>query len=151
MRAIDYKEVLAKAEHYKAVGTIQVYLDRGKDIDDYPWHLATGCSEGGSHRMDIATDVRFEARDPITAMEFHWTIEIEPHSANGSGYQIDTIQCRKIIGLLPKSVATIFRAYLSECATALRKRGREFETAYLQHMHDSDALIGLSMFKKEPL
>ena len=125
MNEKNWHTVVEQAEHYLAIGHDEVYLS-GENNGDYPWEYVVGCKPGGSHRLDISTDVWFNAEHP-SGMKFRWTFDIEPHSANGSGqYQIargDVIAC---LSKLQGQARDEFRRYLDECSAAVQKRADEY-------------------------
>ena len=85
------REIIKNAQHYLAVGQTEIYLD--SDQGEYPWEFCTHCKPGGSHRLEIATDVWFYADHPC-GLSFLWNFDIEPRSANGKGhYEIDADGC----------------------------------------------------------
>lgn len=140
----NYKDAIKNAKHHKALGTKEIYLG-GDDIADKPWHLAESCESGGSHRLDIYTNVWFKGKDPKTGLQFRWSFDIEPYSANGTGsYQIDAPACRKVLALLPEKCHKAFRDYLSECAIAVRKKADEWEAIYLRQKSDALALTRIA-------
>lgn len=119
------EDAVANAEHYKALGIDEVYLS--DDEGPFPWEFVTSCRPGGSHRLEISTDVWFTAEHPC-GMSFRWTFEIEPYSANGSGhYQIDVDKIAAALKRLPEKAAAEFRVYLAECADAVGKKGDEWQ------------------------
>lgn len=122
MRDMTYSEATRKAQSLKDVGMTNIYLSGG-----YPWHLVTDCEPGGSHRMEIATSVRFSAHDPATGLDFNWCFDIEPRSANGSGgYHIDTEGCQRVLAQLPSDAKVSFRNYLADCALKVKDKGDEW-------------------------
>lgn len=134
-----FSEIQSKAEHYKALGQTEIYLD-GK-CPDFPWHLVTRCEPGGSHRLEIHTDVWFYAHDPESGLDFRWSFDIEPRSANGVGtYQIDSAGCREVFAKLPPAALVSFRKYLSDCSVAVAKRAREYHDAASKQFADARTL-----------
>lgn len=117
----SFEEVEEKAEAIKAIGLDEVYLSNGEK----PWHLATHCEKGGSHRLDIATNVWFSGISP-SGIPIRWSFEIEPPSANGKGtYQIDVDGCSKVLASLKEPCRAEFQRYLSNCADAVEKNAKE--------------------------
>lgn len=140
----SYKDAIKNAKAHKALGHKEVYLS-GDSLDDKPWHLATKCEPGGSHRLEISTNVWFYGKDPKTGLVFRWSFDIEPYAANGTGsYQIDAAACRKVMTMLPFAAAKGFRDYLLECASAVRKKADEWEQIYLRQKSDATALSRLA-------
>ncbi len=120
-----YQEAVEKASALKAIGDTEIYLSKGV----FPWHLVTHCSPGGSHRMEISTDVWFYAHDPVTELDFRWSFDIEPRSANGSGtYHIDFENCKVVMDKLPVNARESFQLYLRTCSTAISKQIAEIES-----------------------
>jgi hypothetical protein len=119
----SYAEVELKAEAIKELGLEEVYLSVG----DKPWHLATSCEPGGSHRLDISTSVWFRAVSP-SGIPLRWSFDIELQGSNGKGgYYIDTDGCRKVLSLLSEPCLSQFRQYLSDCADAVAKQVTDWE------------------------
>jgi hypothetical protein len=117
-----YEEVEEKAEAIKAIGLDVIYLSKG---GEKPWHLATHCEAGGSHRLDIDTSVWFYATS-LSGIPLRWSFDIEPPSANGKGsYEIDIAGCRNVLAKLKEPCLSEFRDYLSTCAKAVEKKARE--------------------------
>lgn len=120
---IGYKEAIRKSESIKNLGIEEIYL-----TSDFPWTLATDCSPGGSHRLEISTSVWFYATEPNTGLKFRWSFDIEPHSANGSGkYCIDVDGVEKIISVLPDKAKKQFLEYLKDCASKVQKNADEYK------------------------
>jgi hypothetical protein len=118
-----WKDYVKQAEHYRAIGETKIYL--GGD-GEKPWQYAISCEPGGTHRIDIATDVRFTAEH--AGLVFSWSFNIEPHSANGKGgYHIDVEAIQRVLAKLPMDVATNFVTYLKSCADAVEKKADEYQ------------------------
>lgn len=143
MNELNWRQAVEQAEHYKAIGQADVYLYGGND-DDYPWEYASKVEEGGSHRLDISTNVRFSADHP-SGITFRWTFDIEPHSANGSGsYQIDTKAIEGIFPLMPEPAQRQFAKYLATCAEKVAGRGREFMQTANRQLAEAETLARLA-------
>lgn len=140
------REALLNAKHYKAIGITELSVGKyGQIDDDPPWHLATSCEPGGSHRLNIATDVRFKGRDPESGMDLRWSFDIEPRKANGTGtYQIDTRGCDEVIRQLPPTVAIAFRRYLADCAEQVMKAALEYQGYADRQYKDARTLMDLA-------
>jgi len=132
----SYEEAKAKAKELKSLGEEEIYLNK----PPYPWNLTTKLTSGGSHRLDINTSVWFYGRDDALDLEFRWSFDIEPHSANGKGtYSVEVESCLATMKLLPIHVKKQFQDYLTECANAIEKHaeelsgyaGKEYVTANL--------------------
>lgn len=118
-----YDEVKAKADHLKAIGTTEVYLDK----EPYPWHLVDKMETGGSHRLDITTSVWFYATEPDSGLALRWSFDIENREANGKGYyEVNQKDCCRIIKLLPAKPREQFRQYLLNCAKSIEKNAKEY-------------------------
>lgn len=125
MTDFTYESATKAAEHLKAIGMTDISLWRDPNP---PWHLATSCEPGGSHRLDISTDASFYAEDPKTGLTFRWSFDIEPMSANGTGsYQINAAGCKTVLSKLRGEARAQFRAYLSACAAKVRDKGLEYQ------------------------
>ena len=122
-----WKYIEANAGAYKALGIECVYLSKYEGWEsDYPWHLVTEVSEGGSHRMDISTDLNFSCvlKCGITVK---WYFNLEPSSANGSGeYQIDAVGVADVLANLPPRCAMDLKRILGSDAEKVRARGDEY-------------------------
>lgn len=141
----NWKDIEANADAYKAVGIERVYLSKYDGwAEDYPWHLATKVEEGGSHRMDIATDLRFTCT-LACGIELTWSVDIEPHSANGSNeYQINSGALADVIGRLSATCAKDMRLILSKDAQKVRARADEFMKAAQKQYGDASILESLA-------
>jgi len=138
---LTYEKATANADALKSLGQTVIYLSRG---GKFPWHLATACEPGGSHRFEISTDARFSGKDPETGLTFNWNFDIEPLSANGSGqYQIDTEACINVIKKIKGSALTDFRKYLSDCTSKVKARGDEYQKAADSQYRDAAILRDL--------
>ena len=135
----DYRQIIKKAKHYKAIGQTRIVLHSNQG--EKPWHLATDCRPGGSHRLDIATSVWFTGRDPKSGLTFEWAFDIEFCTANGKGfYEIDVEGCKKVLEMLPRKTAEKFRAYLLECSKAVLEKGREWQRMAEKQFADAATL-----------
>lgn len=127
-KKMTYKEAIVKAESIKNLGIDEIYLD-----SDYPWQLVTSCEPGGSHRLEIATDVWFYAYDPKTELNFRWSFDIEPRSANGSSsYHINVEGIRDVLSRLGEDAKIQFRQYLAGCALKIKSKGDEWMKAAME-------------------
>jgi hypothetical protein len=134
---MTYEKAIRNADALKAIEAGEVYLDTAP----YPWHQATRCEPGGSHRLDIATSVWFYGSDPGTGLEFRWCFDIEPPRANGKGhYEIDADACRDVLRALPEQAADAFRRYLLDSAEKVAAKGLEY-----QHHADRQAADALAL------
>lgn len=121
---MDFQEYVKLAQHFQAIGDTELYLSGD---GEKPWKYVTGVEPGGSHRLDIATSVSFKAAHPC-GLEFRWSFNIEPHSANGrSGYYIDIDAIQRVLAKLPMEPATKFVTYLKSCADAVEKKADEYQ------------------------
>lgn len=123
MHDYTYEAATQYAEALLALGEKEIYLHE----DPFPWHLVVSCEPGGSHRLEISTNVWFRADDPKTGLSFRWAFDIEPRSANGTaGYHIDIAGCQKVLSLLSLDVKVQFQQYLADCAAKVRDKGHEW-------------------------
>jgi hypothetical protein len=119
-----WKEAVKKARHYLAVGQHEIYLS---DSDEKPWALAIRCEPGGTHRLDINTDVWFYAQHS-SGLQFRWSFDIEPRSANGTGsYDIDVNAIQNVLYKLPPKVQLQFKNYLMTCIEAVENKAVEWQ------------------------
>jgi hypothetical protein len=136
-----FEFALQHAEAFKEIGETKVYLDRDSEL---PWEIAEHCEPGGSHRMDIATSVRFIGKHP-SGLTFHWMFDIETADANGSSeYKINTAAIVAAIQKMREPVATEFRTYLKECAEKVEKRGAEYLASAQRQYGTAAALEALA-------
>ena len=143
MKDWSYEEASKNAEHLKAIGQDEIYLNCGV----LPWHLVTGCEPGGSHRLDISTSVWFHAKDEKTGLRFRWTFDIEPREANGRGiYMIDTVGCQEVLKKLNGDPLVEFRKYLAACAESVTKQAQEYQKA--ADKQNADAAILRDLIRK---
>lgn len=120
------EETRKNAVHYKAIGQTEFWLSRGDE--EMPWEIAASCEPGGSHRMEIATSVRFAGTDPETGFKFSWSWDLEPWNANGKGhYELDVAGAKAVMRKLPERCRKAFERYLQDCIKAVRKKGEEWE------------------------
>jgi hypothetical protein len=125
--AKSWKDHTKNAKHYLAIGQKEIYLSKHDGYKDFPWDFAEKCEPGGSHRLEISTDVWFYAKHPC-GLEFRWSFDIEPASANVKAhYQIDVTGIREALAKLPEGARASFRKYLRGCAEAVRSKGREWQ------------------------
>lgn len=134
---VSYEKAVKLADHYKAIGQAEIYLfENGKR----PWEHVISCEAGGSHRLEIATDVNFRAKDP-SGLVFRWSFDIEERSANGSGsYKVRTAEIQRICKLLPARVKKYFNEYLLLCAEAIEKKGNEYHSVAKNQWDTASAL-----------
>jgi len=119
----DWQKYAKLAEHYQAIDETRIHL---YGEGEKPWQYVTNVEPGSTHRLDIATDVRFTAL--TDGLEFSWSFDIEPRSANGkSGYCIDIEGIQKVIAKLPRAAANQFVIYLNSCAAAVEKKADEYQ------------------------
>lgn len=133
-----YAEVKAKAEHLKAIGEKEVYLD---NLVGAPWKFVTSVERGGSHRLDIYTSVWFRALEPAIGIPVRWAFDIELSSANGKGnYEIDVVGCREVLSELRPEMRAKFAAYLLDAAKKVRKQAEEYTSIAFRENESADAL-----------
>jgi len=141
---MKYQDAIANAKHLKALGQTEVSL-YSRDDGEPPWHLATSCEPGGSHRFDMATSVWFRGEDPETGIKFRWTFDLEPYSANGkSTYEIDARGAREVLSQLPKEAARKFREYLADCSTKVMAQAMQYQGATDKLSRDANTLMTLA-------
>jgi hypothetical protein len=149
----SYSQVLQNAAHYKALGMNDIYLDDTSGA--LPWEHTVSVEEGGSHRLDISTNVWFRAKEPNTGLTFRWSFDIEPYSANGSGsYHIDVDSCKRVLALLPSDVRVSFREYLLNCAGKVKARADEYHQLAMRQAKEAAILQDLGTVElcaKQPI
>lgn len=141
MNDMTYDEAKKKATALRELGQTSVYLRGG----EMPWEHVTSVEPGGSHRLEMSTSVWFKARCPETHLEFRWSFDIEPHSANGEGsYQIDAEACRAVTKRLKGDALAEWRNYLRECAAKVRAKGEEWRKVADKQLTNAALLADLS-------
>lgn len=118
-----WQEIVALAEHYRAVGIVEHNLFN-QPLLAYPWEHLTGLSTSGTHRLDIDTSIWFTAIEPSSGMTFKWSIHTEKREANGrSVYMIDEHLVVAVSGLIKDEVLNdVWHCYLRDVAEAVRSR-----------------------------
>ena len=142
MNDMTYKEAIKNAKHLKAIGQTKVYL---RDDHDFPWEHVTSVEPGGSHRLDMATSVWFQAKDPATGLVFQLSFDIEPYTANGKGhYEIDAHACRNVMSKLHGEARKLFSDYLAGCAAKVEAKAKEWNEITRKQFKDAEILFSLS-------
>lgn len=145
---MSWKAHVKNAKHHLALGTKDIYLD-DKALDALPWHLVTGCEDGGSRRLDISTSVHFRAKDPKSGLTFRWIFDIEERDANGKGYYVIRVtDIKDVMQRLPEKARTSFAAYLWTCAGKVREKAKEWDGWAKQQHQYADALQTASTTRK---
>lgn len=120
----NYADVVRLAEHYRAIGKTEIYLDRESEK---PWSMATDVEGGCSYRLGQQTSVIFHAKHPC-GVTFRWFFELEKDKANGRGkYEYDVKAVRTAMQRLPEAVAKKFADQLTQAAKAVRKLAGEIQ------------------------
>lgn len=144
MSGVDWHKAVEQAAHYLAVGQAELYLDSQQALDTYPWEWAARVRTGGTHRLDIDTNVWFMAEHP-SGLTFSWSFDLEPYSANGKGsYEIDADACRRVLALLPLAVRGAFRTYLADCAGKVAAKAVEWRGITERQERDARVLQELA-------
>ena len=140
---MTYEKAIKNADALKAIGQTRVYLF-DKDVEP-PWHIATRCEAGCSIRLSISTSAQFHGeQDGLT---FTWFFELEDRDANGSGStRINMVNCKRVLKKLNGQALVQFREYLSDCATAVRKQGDEYQGIADRQYRDAAVLRDLVNF-----
>lgn len=113
------QDVLALSEHYIAIGDLKHYFHD----EPIPWERVSEVRTGGLYRNGIPVSWDFVVWEG--PMEFIFSMDIEPPSANGTaGYALDTAAIGEAVKKLPPDVA---RDWSSQMATYAAKRRRELE------------------------
>lgn len=140
LEATDYREVLKKADAYKAIGQTRVYLGDGCA---FPWDAVKKIEPGCGYRMGMATGVRLTAE--VDGMQFEWSVDIEGRSANGKGYfEINEDVCRELLNRIPATARQQLRAYFAECAGKVQEKGREWQRIADDQKRAADVLHALA-------
>lgn len=140
-----WNDVETNSKHYKALGITRVYLSKYDGFsEDYPWHLATEVTEGGSRRLDISTSLNFAAKLDC-GIKLEWCLELEDRNSNGnSQYQIDANRITDALGRISDDCATQMRAILAADAEKIRKRANEFMDGAKRQFADAAILERLA-------
>lgn len=140
----SWEEHAKLAEAYRKIGSTKIYLHHA---DDYPWQFVDSVEPGGSHRLEISTDVRFTAKHP-SGLTFSWSFDIEPANANGKGgYHIDVEAIQRVLIKLPMKPATEFVKYLKACAEAVEKKANEYQQEAQRQYGAANALRNATVAK----
>jgi len=138
---MTYEEAKKKAHALRELGQTTVYLSKGT----MPWEHAVSCEPGSSHRLEMATSARFRAVCPDTGLEFSWSFDIEPSSANGKGsYEIDADACREVTKKLKGDALAAWRNYLRDGAAKVRSKGEEWRKIADKQLTDAAILADLA-------
>lgn len=134
-----WREMVEKADAYKATGQTEIYLDR-EDFDALPWELVREAGEGGSYRNDIPVSISFEGVHP-SGLTFKWFWNLETYDANGrSGYWLDVPHVLRTLERLPEAARPSFLAYLKRVADAIDKQADD-ALAYVQKQYAQSHLL----------
>lgn len=149
LEKMTYAEAVKKVESIKILGINEIYLNCKNGV--LPWKLVTRCDPGGLHRLEISTDVWFYATDTKHNLNFRWSFELEPRSANGSGsYHIDIDNIRKVLRLLSGNAKIQFRQYLADCAIKVKTKGDEWMKIAMEQQSTAQILQDLVCNKEKP-
>jgi len=123
-----YTDIMSKAEHHRALGQLEHYLD--ESADDLPWGQVASAEAGGSYRLDGPADVRLTAW--VGEMKFSWSVDFESRDANGTGVsRFDREKMRAVALRLPPAPRRQFTEMLrTECLPGMIKRRDEILSAY---------------------
>jgi len=141
----DWREIIKKADAYKAVGQPTIYL-HGDCV--FPWELVTEVKPGGGVRMGMSVGVRISALHAETGLRFEWSLDIESREANGKGsFEIDTKVCRELMAKLPAVARQQLRAYFAECAGKVQEKWQEWQAIADSQKRQADVLHSLAILK----
>lgn len=134
---LTFDEVLAKAEHYKAVGQTRVYLYADGAL---PLDRVTRIEAGRSYRLNVPVDVRLTAE--VDGLEISNSYELESRDASGKGtHLIDTDRLHHLAEGLPVGVAAQLVALLRDkVMPSVAERTREIYEAYAKQLASQNAL-----------
>ncbi len=137
-----YQEAITKSDSLHNLGIEELYLH--DEFNNLPWGKVVEVKPGGSHRLDISTDVWIKAYDEQTKLVFKWTFSIESSSANGKGYyEVDVKSCGEVMKRLSGKAKIDFIDYLSDCANKLLTKGKEWNEIANKQYHDASVLQSL--------
>ncbi len=119
-----YQDILAKAEHYIAIGYTEINLWDGDD-DDRPWDLVNNVIKGSLTRCEVEVSLHFKALHPCGLL-FAWIEHIEPCDANGTGYlQPDIDRLVTILAQIPEAARPSMHAALRSVASKMGEQATE--------------------------
>lgn len=133
----SYEHAVKNAEHFKAIGETNLWLERE---GDKPWQHVSDIKEGCCVRIDVRTDAHFVAVHPC-GLTFNWTEDLEDRDANGRGvYGFNVKAIRAIAQKLPAQIAVKFAAMLKETAKVIRTKADEWQRAADEQRQQAIAL-----------
>lgn len=139
-----YKDAIAKAAHYIAIGQTRIWLNASDP--DLPWHLVDVVGAAGSYRFNGPASVRLTAHE--AGLELHWYVDFEGRDSNGMGFSLfDRDRLRGVMMKLPRSTRIKFAAFLeNEVLPDLQKRTDEMREAMNKQNDSEDCVRGLIDF-----
>lgn len=142
-----FDDVLAKAEHYKALGQTSVHID--DEDPNTPWHKVEEITASGSYRLNGPCGFTCIAR--INGIEFRWSVDFEKREANGKGYSMfDTERLRMVAMKLSPDVRKKLADFMAaEVLPGLQKTTAEWRDALNRQLDSEDCVRGLIAFANE--
>jgi hypothetical protein len=143
---MKYAEALDKAEHLKALGQTEIYID----ADDAPWVVASGIQNGGSYRFN--GPVSFWVTAQVQGLTFKWNVDMERRDANGRGVtHFDRDALREVARKLPPYARAELAEFLKNLVLPdVQKRTAEIREALNAQADSEDCIRGLIEFAKNP-
>lgn len=151
--AKHWRNIKENADHYLAIGITRVHLSEYEGYSEFPWELAEEVEEGGSHRLDICTTLRFSTRvwSNGHAITLSWFLDLETRDANySSEYKIDRAKIAGIFPLLRRELQDQLREILTKDAELIRKRADEFSAASARQYADAALFEQLAKMEVQP-
>lgn len=116
-----YSEVVAAADHYKAIGITEVYLlPRSRAV---PWGIVNTCEVGSANGVELRTSVHFSG--PHTCgLVFKWWQDFESPTERGTP---DIDECRAILEKLRGPAYRGFAEVVRINARVAQKMAKDFQ------------------------
>lgn len=141
-----YADVIAKAEHYKALGQTTIYLDG--DSADLPWDAVDSVEECSLHRLNGPAACYMQVHQD--GLVLRWSVEFEGRDANGRGISLfDRERLRTVATALSARARTAFAYFLADkVLPGLEKSTAEIRDALGKQIDSEDCVRGLIAFAK---
>lgn len=124
----SYKDAVALAAHYIALGITEITLKQGVER---PWHLVNGFIPPADlwGRPAVLCNLEFFAYDPISTLHFSWFEDLEDEDE-----ELDLDLCDQIVKDLPPTACALFKVHLKiaigiiyDEGAALLKQGQKYQ------------------------
>lgn len=137
----NLKEIRKNAEHYKALGETEIYID--EDDPDLPWNRVTKVIAGGAVRLSGPTGCYFVAQED--GLTLKWPVDFEARESNGSSTHLfDRERLRSVMDKLTVGGRYLFASFLAqEVMPAVLKCSAEWRSYLNRQLDSEDCLRGL--------